>query len=150
MTSRLNAKNSAIQTAAIDAFMAFSRIYLATTERLAASVLSNARHALDECVTASATANSTDRAAAPLLPLALSKSMLERALAYSRDTYEIVTRGHMEAAQLVTQQFVSRAFLRPDFRVALPPDWSEAFNIFAQGERNLAAMMAATATQKAA
>ena len=150
MNTRPSANTMPIPAAAIDSFMVFAAIYLTTAGRLTASILSTARSALEDCAAAKTAAISTGRAMTALLPLSLSQSMTERALTYSRDTYEIVTRAQVEAAHLLIQQVASGAFDRPDIRVALPTHWTGAFNLFAQGEHNLAAMLAAPAARKAA
>jgi hypothetical protein len=97
MTPRPDANTTAIEANAIDAFLAFARTYLTSTERLTDNVPSPAPSAPDE------------RVAAP--PRALNRSMLKRTLTYTRDTTcEIVSRAHREAAELVARQIFCRAF----------------------------------------
>lgn len=122
----------------VDAFMALSGVYLDCTARLTHGTLALSRAALEECVAATKAAATGKPAADPAaLPLALGQSLLEKSLAFARDSYEAVTTAQMESARLLGYQLAVPAMAFP-----MPEGWKGAFNLFERTMRDLSATAA--------
>lgn len=138
MTTKPHASIERSFSNTVDAFMAMSGIYLDCTERLTHSALAVSRAALEECVAATKAAATGKPAADPAaLPLALGQSLLERSLAFARDSYEAVTTAQVESARLLGYQLAVPAMALP-----MPEDWKGAFNLFERTMRELSATAA--------
>lgn len=104
--------------------------------RLSELALETTRQAVEDCV--SATKTGFRVSSAPDLNAfqsALGQPVLEKALAYSCDAFQIVARAQAEAAQVMFREFsLSSA------RLQAPDSWSAAVTMFNRGVRDLSAM----------
>ncbi|NMF87242.1 phasin family protein [Aromatoleum petrolei] len=122
----------------VDAFMASSRVYLDCTEHLTCSTFAVSRAAFEECVAATKAAASGKPSVDPAaLPLALGQSLLEKSLAYAKDSYETVAAAQVEAARLLGNQLAVPAMALPT-----PEAWKGAFSLFERTLRDLSAAAA--------
>jgi len=139
MSTKTPINNIAAQTDAVDAFLALARIYLTSTERLSGLALTIARTTLDDCVSATQAASRmvSSRDLSTLTGV-LGQPALERTLAYSRDTLEIITAAQQEAAQVLSHKFVL-----PGVGFPVATDWNAALEMFTRGVRELSAATAA-------
>lgn len=116
----------------IDTFLALSRVHLDCIEHLAESTIAISRAAIEEC--AAAAKATTSRSGAPdtaAVPAALGQSLLEKALAYTRDSYETVTNAQLESAQVLRRQFAV-----PAIYVPLSDELKGAFDVFTRRFRD--------------
>ncbi|BAL25004.1 phasin family protein [Azoarcus sp. KH32C] len=98
----------------IDTFLALSEVYLDCIEHLAESTIAVYRAAIEEGVGAMrATAVRSGAPDPAAVPAALGQSLLEKALAYTRDSYETVTNAQLESAQILGRQFATPAIYMP-------------------------------------
>lgn len=116
----------------IDAFMASSRVYLDCTEHLTQSTLALSRAAFEEFVAMTKAAASGKPGDPAALPLALGQSLMEKSLAYARDSYETVAAAQIEAARLLGNQLAV-----PTMALPTPEVWKGAFSLFERTLRDL-------------
>ena len=129
----------------IDAFLALSQVYLDCAEHLAQNTVAVSRGAIEECAVAAKVIAAGNAAAdvAPL-PAGLSHSLLEKAFAYTRDSYETITSAQLQSAQILGQQFGMPAIGLP-----FSNDWKGAFDMFAQPFRDLSTTAEAVVAEAA-
>lgn len=122
---------------AIDTYQAFAKIFLTSAERLAALNLSTAREVIDD---QSALARAMLGARSPNeagdVQGTLAQPMLDKALAYSRGSYEILAETQSELSRLLVSQLP-----RMGGQMAMP-DWNAAFDMFRAGARQFSDMAA--------
>src|SRR6185369_8302696 len=93
-------------TAPANAFLALSKVYLESVERLTSLNLNAAREALDSC--ASATKSLSEAKAGKDYGKFLSElgqPMLEKAVSHTRNVYEIMTKTQEELSTVLKEQF---------------------------------------------
>lgn len=140
MSTKPHTSNERAFAHATDAFMALSEIYLDSVERLSSSTLAVARAGLEDVAAATKTASAMNGSADPAsFPAVLTQSLLERALAYTRDSYETVAKAQLEAAQVIQRQFSASAMYLP-----VAEDWKGAIEMFSRGLRELSTGAAAS------
>lgn len=132
---------------AIDAFQAMAKIFLTSAERLSALNLSAAREAVeDQSAIARAmlgTRNPGDVGDVGDVQNTLAQPMINKALAYSRGTYEILTETQSDLSRLMAAQL-------PRMGGQLPmPDWNAALDMFRAGARQFSDMAAKNAAATA-
>ncbi|HJV24718.1 MAG TPA: phasin family protein [Aromatoleum sp.] len=125
----------------IDAFLALSQVYLDCVEHLAESTVAVSRAAVDDCVAAAKASVSGN---AVTVPAAVGQSLIEKALAYSRDSYETVTNAQVQSAQILGRQFGM-----PAVQLPFSDEWKGAFDAFTKPWRDIS-RTAESAVAKAA
>lgn len=123
----------------LDAYLALSRIYFASTERLSDLALETARSAVEDCVAAARLA--AVKEGAPGLQAWQSifgEPAIARARNYTRGSYEILVGAQSEAAQLLGGHLTLPAMQFP-----LADDLMSAFGRFSKDVRELAVASAA-------
>lgn len=139
MNTRSPANGVAMSTDALEAFLALSEIYFTSTEQLTALAVATARGAVEDCVAATRAAIiAGDGRQFGVAPPTLAQPMVERMLASSRATYEIVTQAQAQAAQVLASRLSPAGT-----RFTVPADWNAAYDMFTRGIRELSAMNAA-------
>lgn len=139
MSTKSNINHAARPGDVLNAFLALSRIYFASTERLSGLVLETARTSLEDCAAAARLAAETGGRVSPeAWQATLGQPVFERARACTRGTYEILAGAQAEAAQVLSAQL---AF--PAMRFPLTDDWMSAVDRFSRGVRKFSAMSAA-------
>lgn len=145
MSTKTSTSNVAAQTDVIDALLALTRIYFASAERLSELALTAARKTVEDCASVARDASSMSRSReSGQLESAFGQPAFERASAFSRSTFEIVSGAQQEAARVLGQQF----FLHP-MAFAMPGDVSAGFDLFNRGVRDLWSTAAANVTAAA-
>jgi phasin family protein len=133
---------------AIDTFQALAKIFLTSAERLSALNLSAAREVVeDQSAIARAMMGTRGPEDVGDMQNTLAQPMINKALAYSRGTYEIFTETQLDLTRLMASQL-------PRIGGQLPmPDWNAALDMFRAGARqfsDMAAQNAATTADAAA
>lgn len=125
-------------TAAVDAFLSLSKVYLASIERLSALNLSTAREAVEDCTAASKTLTEA-KAGDDLVGLlsGLGQPMWEKALAHSRNTYEIVAKSHEEMSKVIAGRLA-----QPQLASSGLAGWSVLSEMFTNGVQQIGAAAA--------
>ncbi len=116
-------------TVAVEAFLTLSKVYLTSIERLAALHLTTAREAIESC--AEATTTLAEAKAAKDLNGFLSllgQPAWERALTYSRSTYEIIAKTQEEMSKVIAGQFA-----RPHQATSGLAGWNAMSDMFTKG-----------------
>lgn len=139
MSSKSQVNHAARYGDILDAYLALSRIYFASSERLSELALETARSSVEDCVAATRLAAEMGGSLNPKAwQSALGQPVFERARAFTRSTYEILAGAQAEAAQVLASQ---SAF--PAMRFPLSENWMSAFDRFSRGMRDFSAMSAA-------
>jgi len=126
----------------LDTFFALTNIYLTSSERLSELSLAAARKTVEDCVSATkAAAETTSGRELGAIQSVFGKPAFERALAYSRASFEILVGAQQEAAQLLAPSFSLSGM-----RFPVSEDWRAASNMFTKGVRDLSAMTTANIT----
>ena len=132
----------ATNTAAIDAFMSLSQVYLTGIERLCALNLNTARDAVE---TGSAATRSFLEGGASQdwngLLSVMGQPVWEKTMAYSRRTVEIVAHTHEEMTKLIAGQFD-----QPQIAGSGLARWNAMTNLFAQGVQQMSTSAANSIT----
>lgn len=137
MNEDLSTNALANNKTAIDAYQAFAKIFLTSAERLAALNLSAAREVVDDQSTlARAMLGTRSPGEAGNVQSTLAQPMINRALAYSRGSYEILAETQSELSQLLVSQLPHMGG-----QLAMP-DWNAAFDMFRAGARQFSDMAA--------
>lgn len=129
---------------AIDAFQAMAKIFLTSAERLSALNLSAAREAVeDQSAIARALLGTRSPSDVGDVQSTLAQPMINKVLAYSRGTYEILTETQSDLSRLMTAQVP-----RVGGQMAMP-DWNAALDMFRAGARQFSDMAAQNAAATA-
>lgn len=131
---------------AVDAFHDMAQIWLTSAERLSALNIGAARDALED-QTALARAMLGIRAPdeAGSIGSNFAQPMLDKALGYSRNAWEIFSETQAQIAKLVMAQMPSSG----GGRLPLPFDWNAAFEMFRSSARQFSDMAAQNITAAA-
>lgn len=139
MTTKPRTSTERAFSTTVDAFMELSGVYLDCTEQLTHSTLAVSRAAFEECVAATRHAAVARRATEPAgLPLALGQSLMEKALAYTREGYETVTKAQLESARIIREQFATSAVQFP-----VADEWKGGLDLFTRALRDFSGRAAA-------
>jgi phasin family protein len=134
--------------AAVDTFQALAKIALTSAERLSALNLSAAREMVeDQSALARAMLGTRSPGDLGEIQSGMAQPLMNKALAYSRGTYEILTEAQSDLTQLMASRL---PMIGGPMRM---PDWGAAFEMFRSGARqfsDMAAQNVATATDAAA
>lgn len=123
----------------LDTFLAISRIYFASSERLSELALEAARSSVEDCVAAARLGIAQDgHFNLQGWQSAFAQPAIERARSYTRSTYEILVGAQADAARVLGQRLAM-----PPMQFPLSDDWMSAFDRFSRGIRELAATGAA-------
>lgn len=96
----------ATNTAAANTFLTLSRVYLESLERLTALNLNAAREALESCAAANKTLSEVKSGEDFGKFLSgFGQPMLEKAVAHSRNAYEVIAKAQEELASVIKEQF---------------------------------------------
>lgn len=146
MTDDLITNATAGGKTAVDTFQAMASIYLTSAERLSALNISAAREAVEDQTTTLTRALMGIRSPGEAndIQSTLAQPMIEKALAYSRNTYEILAETQSQLSKLVMSQVSGLSG-----RLPLPIDWSAAFDMFRTGARQFSDMAAQNVTNAA-
>lgn len=128
---------------AVDAFHDMAQIWLTSAERLSALNIGAARDALED-QTALARAMLGVRAPEEAGNVGgnFAQPMIDKALGYSRNAWEIFSEAQSQIAKLVMAQM-------PAGRLPLPFDWNAAFDLFRTSARQFSDMAAQNMTAAA-
>lgn len=137
MTIQSRATSLAFQADAVDAFLAYARIYFASTERLTEIFLMTSRGAFDDCAAATNASATSAGPTASAAHVALRQAMVDRTLTFSRDVYETMTRTHLEAAKLFADRIAVHGVHLPSSAFAFHDHWNDAFSMFVRGITDL-------------
>jgi len=138
MTAQPDAGDGRSFSPPIDAFMALSRIYFESAERLSLNTLVMTRSTLEDCAAAARkSAAAAGPAELPALALALGQSMLEKCLAYTWDSYQAVSSAQLEASQVLAGQSTL-------IRLPVSGEWQGALDALTRGFRNFSSMRVAS------
>lgn len=130
----------------LDTYLALSRIYFASSERLSELTLETARSSVEDCVAATRLGTTTDGRFSPQVwQSVFGQPAIEHALSYTRSACEILIGAQADAAQVLGQRLAMPAMQFP-----LSDDWMSAFGRFSQGIRELAATGAANIASEVA
>ena len=131
-SNTIAAKTDAAQTKAIDGLLAISNVYLESAGRLSELTLSAARESLEGCVAAS---RDTSAGGAGAIQAVFGQPAIERAMAYARTSFEILSHAQQEAVQILGQQFpVGQIF-------PLAGDSKAGIDFFTRGFRQLTSIV---------
>lgn len=122
-------RGTSLTLESVDAFMSITRIYLSTTERVTELTLSANLGAIDDILSASEkvlTIRQEDFA--EQLPVVLTTPLLSRALDYSSEVLNVVTRAQVEAMTVFGARLTHQAVSVPD---TVP--WGTALNSLSYG-----------------
>lgn len=90
-------------TDATNAFVALSRVYLECTAQLSQTAIVFSRETVQHCLSTSAAMTETPDGAAPLTaPFHLARSLMDNAVASTRDGYEAVLKAQRESARIIS------------------------------------------------
>lgn len=139
MSTKSQLNNAALQSdSIINAYLALSRIYFASTERLTLLALETAHGSFEDSVAATRlTVAMGDSATPKVWQAAIGQPAVERVRAFTHSTYEILADAQAQVLQVLGSQL---AF--PAMRFPLSEDWTSAFERFSRGMRDFSAMSA--------
>lgn len=141
MSTKSQPNNAALQSDNIlNAYLALTRIYFASTERLTLLAMETAQSSLEDSVAATRLTVAMGENANPKIwQTSLGQPAVERVRALTNSTYEILAEAQAQVLQVLGSQM---AF--PAMRFPLSEDWTSVFERFSQGMRDFSAMSAAS------
>ena len=122
-------------TAAADTIKTLSNVYLESIQSLSALSFDAAREAIDDFTTATKTLSEAKESnQLKNIPLALGAPMWEKATAYTRSAYEIISKTQAEISKLTIGQLS-----RTNMPSNVPASWTAVFDMFTKGFQQYAA-----------
>lgn len=138
MSNALQNNAIATNTLAVNSFRSLSKVYLTSIERLAALNLNTAREAVEDCALATKTLSDA-KAGNDFNSIlsALGQPMWEKALAHSRNTYDIMAQTHEEMSKVIMGQLA-----QPQLASAGLAGWTVLAEMFTKGVQEISASAA--------